>query len=367
MGAYGYGRPAVGYQALMANVLLTTSNALGYVTELLSGDYQAPFGRSSHHQVWSEAMVILPAIRGLFGLEARDGGRQLRFAPQLPADWGQASVTNFTVGAAHYDLSVERGNGRTTVRLSRPGIVEWQPLWQQPVGALLWLLTLSWVALAVRRARVLRPEAIATVACLAFASLCVLRLLPLFVAVSIVLLLPYVQSLPAGERVWPKERTIVDFAFVCVAVVLLAWPRSVGCIQMQGGEPDIVAARALAVVHPAGRLATSFNWGQYAIWHFGPRARVSIDGRRETVYSDRQLSRQLAMATGETAGLDELARTLPEYVWLPTSHAERTRQWLTSHAYRIDVQTPESFVAVRHDLPKLQAMPGPSAACFPGL
>src|SRR5436190_44876 len=83
----------------------------------------------------------------------------------------------------------------TTVRLSRPGIVEWQPLWQQPVGALLWLLTLSWVALAVRRARVLRPEAIATVACLAFASLCVLRLLPLFVAVSIVLLLPYVQSL----------------------------------------------------------------------------------------------------------------------------------------------------------------------------
>jgi hypothetical protein len=256
----------------------------------------------------------------------------------------------------------------TTVRLSRPGIVEWQPLWQQPIGAFLWLLTLSWVALAVRWARVLRPEAIATVACLAFASLCVVRLVPLFVPVSIILLLPYVQSLPAaGERVWPKERTVLDFAFICVAVVLLAWPRSIGCIQMQGGEPDIVAARALAVAHPTGRLATSFNWGQYAIWHFGPRARVSIDGRRETVYSDQQLSRQLAMAVGETAGLDELARTLPEYVWLPTARAERTRQWLTSHEYRIDVQTPESFVAVRRDLPKLQAIPGPSPACFPGL
>jgi len=256
----------------------------------------------------------------------------------------------------------------TTVRLSRPGIVEWQPVWQQPVAGLLWLLALSWVAFAVRRARVLRPEAIATVASVAFASMCVIRLVPLFVPVSIVLLLPYVQSLPAaGERVWPKERTIVDFAFISVAVVLLVWPRPIGCIQMQGGEPDMVAARALSVAHPAGRLATSFNWGQYAIWHFGPRARVSIDGRRETVYSDQQLSRQLAMAMGETAGLDELARTLPEYVWLPTSHAERTRQWLTSHAYRIDVQTPESFVAVRHDLPKLQAMPGPSPACFPGL
>ena len=35
-----------------------------YVTELLSGDYLAAFGRSSHHQVWSEAMVATPLLRG---------------------------------------------------------------------------------------------------------------------------------------------------------------------------------------------------------------------------------------------------------------------------------------------------------------
>ena len=46
---------------LMANALLTFQGALGYVTELLSGDFNAPFGRSSHHQVWSEAMVVTPA------------------------------------------------------------------------------------------------------------------------------------------------------------------------------------------------------------------------------------------------------------------------------------------------------------------
>ncbi|MEP6925912.1 MAG: GH116 family glycosyl hydrolase [Pyrinomonadaceae bacterium] len=51
--AYNYGRPHVGNQALMANALLTYSDALGYVTELLSGDFNASFGRSSHHQVWS--------------------------------------------------------------------------------------------------------------------------------------------------------------------------------------------------------------------------------------------------------------------------------------------------------------------------
>jgi glycogen debranching enzyme len=111
VGAYRYGRPSVGYQALMANALLTYANALGYVTELLSGDYQSAFGRSSHHQVWSEAMVISPTIRGLFGLEARDGGRTLQFAPQLPVTWDNALVDNFAVGDAKYDLNIGRTPG----------------------------------------------------------------------------------------------------------------------------------------------------------------------------------------------------------------------------------------------------------------
>ena len=46
MAAYRYGRPHVGLQALMANALLRSRSALGYVTELLSGDYDTPFGRS---------------------------------------------------------------------------------------------------------------------------------------------------------------------------------------------------------------------------------------------------------------------------------------------------------------------------------
>ena len=43
---------------------LTYDGALGYVTELLSGDFNTAFGRSSHHQVWSEAMVITPMSGG---------------------------------------------------------------------------------------------------------------------------------------------------------------------------------------------------------------------------------------------------------------------------------------------------------------
>jgi glycogen debranching enzyme len=119
MGAYRYGRPHVGYQALMANSLLTYTSALGYVTELLSGDFNAPFGRSSHHQVWSEAMVVTPALRGLFGLEAADGGKTLKFAPQLPANWDKAAVNNVSVGAARVDLTLERGPGQLKITATR--------------------------------------------------------------------------------------------------------------------------------------------------------------------------------------------------------------------------------------------------------
>jgi glycogen debranching enzyme len=119
MGAYRYGRPHVGFQALMANALLTYDGALGFVTELLSGDFNSAFGRSSHHQIWSEAMVVTPAVRGLLGVEVSNGGRALSFAPQLPADWDRIAVRDVIAGDARYDLALERGGGRETIKVVR--------------------------------------------------------------------------------------------------------------------------------------------------------------------------------------------------------------------------------------------------------
>jgi glycogen debranching enzyme len=119
MAAYRNGRSHVGEQALFANALLTTTGALGRVTELLSGDFDAPFGRSSHHQVWSEAMVVTPIVRGLLGIEATGGGRMLRIAPQLPADWPRAEARRVRVGSASLDVTITRGAGAMTVRVAR--------------------------------------------------------------------------------------------------------------------------------------------------------------------------------------------------------------------------------------------------------
>ncbi len=111
MAAYRHGRPHVGYQALMANALLTESGALGSVTELISGELNTPFGRSSHHQIWSQAMVATPLIQGLLGIDVRrvsSGGTTLTCAPQLPADWPAVHVRHIAAGGALYDLDIDR-------------------------------------------------------------------------------------------------------------------------------------------------------------------------------------------------------------------------------------------------------------------
>src|SRR5205085_449882 len=127
MGAYRYGRPHVGFQALMSNVLLRRQNALGYVTELLSGDFNSPFGRSSHHQVWSEAMTVTPLLRGLLGVEIEDAGKTVRFEPQLPADWNSVEVRRVSAGASTLDFSLARGGGQMTIKVRSNDTAEHAP------------------------------------------------------------------------------------------------------------------------------------------------------------------------------------------------------------------------------------------------
>ncbi len=89
---YRAGRPLSGYAHLMQNAELTWAQDLGAVTELLSGEFFQPLGRSSSHQLWSSAMVISPMLRGLFGLDWDALNHTLRISPHLPADWDGREV-----------------------------------------------------------------------------------------------------------------------------------------------------------------------------------------------------------------------------------------------------------------------------------
>lgn len=120
---YRAGRSQAGFASLEQNAALTWLQDPGATTEVLSGEFYQPLGRSSSHQLWSSAMVVSPAIRGLFGIEADALHGRLRVDPQLPAQWEEASLTNVPFGESHLDVHMHRDGASLDVDVSsaQPG------------------------------------------------------------------------------------------------------------------------------------------------------------------------------------------------------------------------------------------------------
>ncbi len=89
---YRANHPLSGYLHLMQNANLTWAGDPGNVTELLSGEFYQPLGRSTAHQLWSSAMVVSPILRGLFGIEWDAEANTLYVTPHLPAEWSGATL-----------------------------------------------------------------------------------------------------------------------------------------------------------------------------------------------------------------------------------------------------------------------------------
>ena len=159
-------------------------------------------------------------------------------------------------------------------------------------------------------------------------------------------------------------RWIIDVV-AAGAVVLPTFWSNVRCLDISGPwAPDLVTASAFDDPSVSGRLVVPFNWGEYAIWHWGPRLRVSMDGRRETVYGDGTVKEQGAITSGDIPALTFFDRLHPEYAWLPGGPEAASYQWLSKHGYSVDIHSDKSFVARRDDLAPLQRR-APHAACFP--
>jgi glycogen debranching enzyme len=112
---YRANQPLAGYQMLMENANLTWAQDLGADTELLSGDFFVPFGRSTSHQLWSSAMVITPTLRGLFGISVDAQTKTITVNPHLPAQWDRAEIKNLRVGDETVDLSFLQTNTETLI------------------------------------------------------------------------------------------------------------------------------------------------------------------------------------------------------------------------------------------------------------
>ncbi len=117
---YRAGHALSAYAHLMQNADLTWSQDLGSVTELLSGEFFQPLGRSTAHQLWSSAMVVSPVLRGLFGLEWNAATQTLTVNPHLPADWNTATLRRIPFGNATIDLTFTRRGQELLVEAAGP-------------------------------------------------------------------------------------------------------------------------------------------------------------------------------------------------------------------------------------------------------
>jgi hypothetical protein len=263
-------------------------------------------------------------------------------------------IWRFTAGATH---------------LSR-NLTEWQPLWTSPVFNWLgWLVALTMAILASLRAPRIRFELAVCVAVLAVVSAQVVKFAPFFVELTTLALAPVVRMRwPA-----PPERAPVAAPFrwvnrtmsavLAVVVLALSWPRA-QCLAADDWRPDATVAQALIDIEAAGRIAVWFDWGEYVIWHRGPMLRVSFDPRYDLLYSAATIDEQDQVARGTPRGTAFIDRTRPDYVWYPSAMT-RLKQWVAANGYRVDIDTTESFLAVRADLPVVPRPPTQAFGCFP--
>jgi hypothetical protein len=217
---------------------------------------------------------------------------------------------------------------RATVGLSRPEIIEWQPVYSTGWEFVaLWFIafTIMTAGLVFSGRRSIRAERLATGLALAVASLKVARLLAFFGLASVFLFAPLIGQAYQQRRAARSfgRSPALRLGFVGAACALAFF--TLGIVYNNFGHLRLDAAslpepEAVALLHhqPAGkRVLVWFNWGEYAIWHLSPRMQVSIDGRRETVYSEKLQTRHFDFYFDRPGGT-----TLPndlgaDYVWIP--------------------------------------------------
>ncbi len=141
---------------------------------------------------------------------------------------------------------------------------------------------------------------------------------------------PYIDDLQkklANVRIWLKQKASVDFAgsrrmatfFNAILIFLF-------CIFLGSSSFSLripSEKRASDVYYPAaaleyikrnyssGNILTELTWGEYLIWNLGPRMKVGLDGRYETVYQDHVANEYIDYIMGRENGfLDAYAHDL---------------------------------------------------------
>jgi hypothetical protein len=112
----------------------------------------------------------------------------------------------------------------------------------------------------------------------------------------------------------------VGLNFFAALVMVAASISRVACIPINEHSAIGLPARAVGLLLKAGvegNLAIFFDYGEYAIWHLNDQIKVSMDGRRETVYPDSIYREALRFQAGVGAWDDVLEKRPTDMALVP--------------------------------------------------
>ena len=209
----------------------------------------------------------------------------------------------------------------STVGPNRPMISDWLPMYAMPPGFWLgWLIGAGLLVAGWRHRERVPRWYLVPVAILGIAAIKVNRL-DAFFCLTAVFLLPSVFPATAAEpESSARTSPAIQFAGVLAAVAIaIAATLQVRHVDVRSDLMPEPASIEYVLEHRLnGRFLTWFDWGEFAIWHLADHdVRVSMDGRRETVYSDRVFNEHLRFYGGTDGTVDYARRIEADYAWLP--------------------------------------------------
>ncbi|HKY59471.1 MAG TPA: hypothetical protein VJP59_00530 [Gemmatimonadota bacterium] len=245
--------------------------------------------------VWGCAHALLAVWRRAHG--SREGPRLAAVGLTVVGGILATFANPFGVRLWHFLLE--------TATVARPEITEWSQTGLATWEGICFLVLLGGCAFAmVARGRPPELPGLAIFLVLAFGALAAIRHLPLFgLAAPIVASDPLAalsqrrgssSGVTRGLRFAPLLLLLLTAGLVALAIPWLRGPR------IEAGA-QVYPARAVGVLRDSGvrgNLAVHFDWGEYAIWHLAPALRVSVDGRRETVYDPEIYSANIQFIFG---------------------------------------------------------------------
>ena len=260
-----------------------------------------------------------------------------------------------------------------TVRPDRADIVEWLPVTKLPlVAVMLWLVPTAVAIAAVWRGRWRIPvSSMAIIVMLAIASFRVVRIVPFYALAAGFLAGPYIWSRMLVAQA-PPRRTFRERQFAvlaCLSIIAVSVAIFGRRIMMDGSWlPEPEAAAYVTRHRLQGHMFIWFDYGEYAIWHFWPAIRVSLDGRRETALSDELRAVHRRIYSDAPGAIEELRRLNPDYVWVPVDMPLVRR--LETAGWQTVFRGPRSIIFARAGAPLVaeqvasNVIPAPRA--FPG-